>query len=61
VSSHGAGIRIRTEITGVEEATEEAVADGAVDLEHGGGVARAARVGGDEEARQLLLVALAAE
>jgi hypothetical protein len=47
--------------TGVEEAAEEAGPDGAVDLGDGGGVAGAADVGGDEQARQLLLVALAAE
>jgi hypothetical protein len=48
-------------LTSVEEASEEAGADGAVDVGDGVGVARAADVGGDEQARQLLLVALAAE
>jgi hypothetical protein len=47
--------------TGVEEAAEEPGPDGAVHLDDGGGVAGAAEVGGDEEARQLLLVALPAE
>ena len=48
-------------LTSVEEASEEAGPNGVVDLGDGVGVARAADVGGDEQARQLLLVALTAE
>ena len=60
-ANHEVATRLLEILTCVEEAAEESGPDGAVDLGDGGGVAGAADVGGDEEARQLVLVALAAE